>query len=846
MAINFTDNPSNGATQTISGRTYTYNSAKNKWDTTATEVTGPTAAVYASVDNLPTSGNITGSQAFVSGTNRLYIWNGTGWYNIALINTTPSISGVSATYDLATDGTATTVTITASDPEGLPITYSIASDTSGNTATVTQGTGSNTNVFTITPSTNTAHGGTFSLTFRASDGVNLATAVSSFTLQFIVENQRYTTALITSVGANNATNASFDDKSTSDHTITANGDIHQTTFSPYRHGGNAVSFPGNNNASYGYLTLDNAIVPETGPWTFEAWIRVNSSSSRQTLISWYQNSVTGRGYVQVRDNADTGREGCVTIISIGSSTLSLTGTTRVDDGAWHHVVAERDGNVWSIWIDGTRDAQTTLSVPCYTGINTRIGHSYNTASPWYPMGGLMRDVRFSTSARYQGAATITVPSEDQTTTTGYALLCCQSFDPFTDKTGNRTITVNNSSSIFVEQVGAGPYDAQEYSAASNGGSLSNDGTGTNYLSVTSSDFEFGTSDDFVIEAWVYPKETPSNAAQVIDNRGAANGFNLAFTSANKFFNQSEPLSQQFESTAKTLNQWYHVAVVRYNGTRRLFVNGVSEGSVADTGNYNSNTAVITSRHSQDQQALNGNVSDLRIIRGTIPSAYQGTSLTVPTAPLTAVTDTKLLVQSTDAGIIDKSQTANFVALNGGTKSSTGYTKYLSSSMYFDGVDDTITVPQIDIKAGEDFTIECWHYLTSRTDSYPALFGNYSTWGTGGLGLFADHSSYSGGYQVAHNGTFPFLNIGTVTYNQWVHVALVRNGTTMTLYVDGTSAGSGTSGSVALPGVGTSFMIGRSSDNADGHIQGYLSDFRITQGLARYTSNFTAPTAALQG
>ena len=74
----------------------------------------------------------------------------------------------------------------ATDPEGLPITYSLASDTSGNIATVAQGTGSNTNVFTITPSTNTAHAGTFSLTFRASDGVNLATAVSSFTLQFKV------------------------------------------------------------------------------------------------------------------------------------------------------------------------------------------------------------------------------------------------------------------------------------------------------------------------------------------------------------------------------------------------------------------------------------------------------------------------------------------------------------------------------------------------------------------------------------------------------------------------------------------------------------------------------------
>ena len=66
MAINFTDSPVNGATQTISGRTYTYNSAKNKWDTTATEVTGPTATVYASVDSLPLSGNITGSQALVT------------------------------------------------------------------------------------------------------------------------------------------------------------------------------------------------------------------------------------------------------------------------------------------------------------------------------------------------------------------------------------------------------------------------------------------------------------------------------------------------------------------------------------------------------------------------------------------------------------------------------------------------------------------------------------------------------------------------------------------------------------------------------------------------------------
>ena len=150
------------------------------------------ATVVANVTALMALSPSAGDQAFVTATNTLYFYNGSGWYKIALINTNPSISGASASYNLATDGTATTVTITATDPEGIPITYSIASDTSGNIATVAQGTGSNTHVWTITPSTNSAHAGTFTLTFRASDGVNIATAASTFTLVFTVANCRYT------------------------------------------------------------------------------------------------------------------------------------------------------------------------------------------------------------------------------------------------------------------------------------------------------------------------------------------------------------------------------------------------------------------------------------------------------------------------------------------------------------------------------------------------------------------------------------------------------------------------------------------------------------------------------
>ena len=119
--------------------------------------------------------------ALVTATNRMYVFNGAGWYSIALINTNPVITtGGNATYDLAIDGTPTVITLIANDPEDVPITWSYAI-TSGalEDTTVT----AIANEFTITPG---AIDATFDLTFTASDGINLATSVSSFTLQLSV------------------------------------------------------------------------------------------------------------------------------------------------------------------------------------------------------------------------------------------------------------------------------------------------------------------------------------------------------------------------------------------------------------------------------------------------------------------------------------------------------------------------------------------------------------------------------------------------------------------------------------------------------------------------------------
>ena len=138
--------------------------------------------VYETIADLPATSTSKGNTAFVKATNKLYIWNGVGWYLVAEVtNASPSsITGVNSAYSLASDGTATTITAVATDPEGFALTWS-SSVTAGslNGTTVSNVD----NVFTVTPHASNAT--TFTLTFSVTDGATGAVnAVSAFTLAF--------------------------------------------------------------------------------------------------------------------------------------------------------------------------------------------------------------------------------------------------------------------------------------------------------------------------------------------------------------------------------------------------------------------------------------------------------------------------------------------------------------------------------------------------------------------------------------------------------------------------------------------------------------------------------------
>ena len=832
-AYDFPNSPSDGDTVTVSGVTYTYNSSKTRWDGAAeSSSSGSSTTVYATIDDLPLSGASTGDQAYVSGNNRLYIWNGTGWYNIALINTTPSISGALGTYALATDGTATTVTITATDPEGIPITYSIASDTSGNVATVTQGTGSNTNVFTITPSTNSAHAGTFSLTFRASDGVNIATAVSSFTLVFNVSNSKYTTALVTSVGANNAVNegtTSFKDSSTNNHTISRYGTSKQQTFSPYRSGGYSTYFDGNGD----YLGVANSTDFDfDGDFTIELWMyrEADSSGTYQAVIGGNGTSDNGWNIYITNSNNTLG---------FYFSSFLLSGGV-VADNQWNHIAVTRSGTSLKMFLNGSvADSATnsTTFTDNSAGGGIRIGYDFG-ANGYFK--GYIRDVRIVKGTAVYTSA-FTSPTAPLTAVTNTSLLACHL--PYLEdgSTNGHAITANGD----VKAHPLSPYDYIAYAASDHSGSVRFDGNSDYLTSVSNGIINFGTG-DFTAEGWFYLTANPSNYITVLASRASnasQTGFVVAISASDFYVYSGAHIVQKGSAIYK--NQWYHWAYTRESGTHRLFLNGALLDSDTTARTYSDDTFWIGAKY-DGTEYFTGHQSDIRIVKGT---AVYTSAFTPPTSPVSAVTNTSVLLPFDDAAIIDKSQSARHVALFGDVKSSTTQSKYLSSSIYFDGTGDYIRLENQGLSnfGTLPFTAEGWFYLTATPANYMTIAQsrNMSSSTTGWAMVISASDLY---FDV--NGSIGAKG-SAVSTNTWYHWAVARDSSNnLRVFLDGTQQGSTVTSThdftLDIFWLGAKYNVFESGGDVVHYFPGYMSDVRMTKGYARYTANFTAPTAALEG
>ena len=196
---------------------------------------------------------------------------------------------------------------------------------------------------------------------------------------------------------------------------------------------------------------------------------------------------------------------------------------------------------------------------------------------------------------------------------------------------------------------------------------------------------------------------------------------------------------------------------------------------------------------------------------------------------------------------DESDSNHTVTFNGSADISTAQSKFGGSSLYVGGgSNDWVNIAgSTDFNFGtDDFTIECWIYRNGT--SYGFVFetrGGEDTSSTDGIGLYMGSGGNNEIGVAVNRSNVILINQDHQTNDQWQHFAVVREGSTMTLYIDGTARGTASNS--------TDFdrsrpiRIGNHHGSSNGGIglQGYIDDFRVTKGLARYTSNFTPPSAA---
>lgn len=324
---------------------------------------------------------------------------------------------------------------------------------------------------------------------------------------------------------------------------------------------------------------------------------------------------------------------------------------------------------------------------------------------------------------------------------------------------------------------------------------------------------------------------------------------------------------QFQTNSTVINStsaWYHIAIVLNSGVPKIFVNGTEQSSsfVAGGSAYASsfigfnttrtNYGVIIGALDTDsgnpsvQAYYTGYIDDLRI---TTNVARYTSNFTVPINPYPNVPCTydqyfrnvSLLMPmngiSASTNFIDYSLSTKPITVNGNSSISPAQYKWGGASGLFDGSGDWVyAAPNSGDFSTGDFTIEGWFNWAALTNG--GLFHVYPGTPAGvtnGLAVGYDGTNFQ-----IYSGVSTYARSYTPTVGTWYHVALVRSSGSLTLYVNGISQGASIGDSTNYGGNGVNIGLYYSSGFT---FNGYINDFRVTNSVARYTSNFSVPTAA---
>ena len=403
-------------------------------------------------------------------------------------------------------------------------------------------------------------------------------------------------------------------------------------------------------------------------------------------------------------------------------------------------------------------------------------------------------------------------------------------------------------------------------------SLLLDGNGDLASAADHGDFDFG-SEDFTAEGFFRISSLGNNTffSHWENNDTGGQSFYLVH------FNGSNTLRFAYRLTTglveanytwqPSTNTFYHIAVVRYGTTLKVYIDGVAVISESV-----STTSFITSEDPFRIGAFNdattasptldwffaGHVDEVRVTKGQaryianfVPttSAFEATDATAQTQD-PYFSNVRFLSSfdgddgDTTTSGLDESSSDLDLTYNSGDELSTTQKKFGTTSLY---VADNVIISSSDgfnMGTGE-FTIEGWYYFTSFSNSF-SLWDqwNGSATGAGNAQMWMSHSA-AGKVKWYYDGSSLLQSNTTLSTGQWNHIAFVRESGTLKMYFNGALDANTQSYSGQFGKTGTVYL-GDQHAGGGGAPQYFLDELRVTKGTARYTAAFAVPTAAFLG
>ena len=468
--------------------------------------------------------------------------------------------------------------------------------------------------------------------FIGSAGVDKATGalpilggLSGASANAIVRTDPYASDLVLAlplVGDANDVSNQINSGSTA-KTVTVNSAAANYSFSNFY--GGSYYFNGSSTLALSDLSGSNIT-----DFTFESWIYLPNTSSQYGFFS----NQTGDNNANTMRIGTSG--GSAIWMKIGSNSLQTSSGT-VPSTRWFHLAVTRSGSTVTIYLNGINSG--TMSTSDYINASGfYVGVTYPTTT--FRLNGYMQDVRFYTSAKYTSNF---IPA---------------SLDP--------DIVLDSPSGVS----GGGKLAKAADGAVMFDGPTDGNSAGTGYLTIPSSDssdFNFGTG-DFTWEAYIYGSDWDggsSNNDQFVIAHAPSDNNNISglFVDGGQSYYYSNKASSRNIITGPVLGdkRWYHIAASRESGTLRLFVDGVSVGSASYTDSYADAIFTLGRNEDNNKNQFRGFISNFRVIKGT---ALYTKNFTPPSAPLTNVTNTKLLCCQSNTSATEGAVKPGTITANG--------------------------------------------------------------------------------------------------------------------------------------------------------------------------------------